>query len=180
MEALHHSSRIRRIWNEWSLPKIFPSQNNDLPKKTLNEFESKKMLAKHGFNIPKSFLVTSEKVLEVAKEICYPVVLKAVNSDILHKTEVDGVKLNLKTESEVEQALSKIKGIGDYFLVEEMITDSVAEFVLGATLDVQFGPTITIGAGGVFTELIEDKFSGGIEWRKIPTRIRKCARVERK
>ena len=102
-------------------------------------------------------MVTSEKVLEAAKEICYPVVLKAVNSDILHKTEANGVKLNLNTESDVNFALSKMKGISDYFLVEEMITESVAEFILGVTLDNQFGLTITIGAGGIFTELIEDK-----------------------
>ena len=157
LEALHHSSKIKRIWDEWSIPKIFLPQNNEIPKKILNEYESKKLLAKHGFNIPKSYLVTSDKVLEVSKKICYPIALKVSNPGILHKTEVDAVKLNLKTEYEVEKALSEIEGYGDDFLVEEMITESVAEFILGVTLDNQFGLTITVGVGGVFTELIEDK-----------------------
>ena len=157
LEALHHSSKIKRIWDEWSIPKIFLPQNNDIPKKILNEYESKKLLAKHGFNIPKSYLVTSDKVLEVSKNICYPIALKVSNPGILHKTEVDAVKLNLKTEYEVEKALSEIEGYGDNFLVEEMITESVVEFILGVTSDNKFGLTITIGAGGIFTELLKDK-----------------------
>ena len=159
LEAIHHSFRIRNVWNEWSLPKIVSSQKKELSNKKLNEYESKKVLAKHGFNIPKSLLVTAEKVLNAANEIGYPVVVKVMTEDLLHKTEVGGVELNLRNESEVELALSRMKGIGKFFLVEEMITDSVAEIILGVSVDAQFGLTMTIGAGGIFAELIDDKIT---------------------
>ena len=159
LEAIHHSCRIRNVWNEWSLPKIVSSQKKELSNKILNEYESKKVLAKHGFSTPVSFMVTAEKVLNAAKEIGYPVVVKVITEDLLHKTEVGGVGLNLRNESEVELALSTMIGLGEFFLVEEMITDSVAEIILGVSVDAKFGLTMTIGAGGIFAELLDDKIT---------------------
>ena len=159
LEAIHHSCRIRNVWNEWSLPKIVYSQKKELSNKILNEYESKKVLAKHGFSTPVSFMVTAEKVLNAAKEIGYPVVVKVITEDLLHKTEVGGVGLNLRNESEVELALSTMIGLGEFFLVEEMITDSVAEIILGVSVDAKFGLTMTIGAGGIFAELLDDKIT---------------------
>ena len=159
LEAIHHSCRIRNVWNEWSLPKIVSSQKKELSNKILNEYESKKVLAKHGFSTPVSFMVTAEKVLNAAKEIGYPVVVKVITEDLLHKTEVGGVGLNLRNESEVELALSRMDGLGEFFLVEEMITDSVAEIILGVSVDAKFGLTMTIGAGGIFAELLDDKIT---------------------
>ena len=159
LEAIHHSCRIRNVWNEWSLPKIVSSQKKELSNKILNEYESKKVLAKHGFSTPVSFMVTAEKVLNAAKEIGYPVVVKVITEDLLHKTEVGGVGLNLRNESEVELALSTMNGLGEFFLVEEMITDSVAEIILGVSVDAKFGLTMTIGAGGIFAELLDDKIT---------------------
>jgi len=159
LEAIHHSCRIRNVWNEWSLPKIVYSQKKELSNKILNEYESKKVLAKHGFSTPVSFMVTAEKVLNAAKEIGYPVVVKVITEDLLHKTEVGGVGLNLRNESEVELALSRMDGLGEFFLVEEMITDSVAEIILGVSVDAKFGLTMTIGAGGIFAELLDDKIT---------------------
>ena len=159
LEAIHHSCRIRNVWNEWSLPKIVYSQKKELSNKILNEYESKKVLAKHGFSTPVSFMVTAEKVLNAAKEIGYPVVVKVITEDLLHKTEVGGVGLNLRNESEVELALSTMIGLGEFFLVEEMIKDSVAEIILGVSVDAKFGLTMTIGAGGIFAELLDDKIT---------------------
>jgi len=159
LEAIHHSCRIRNVWNEWSLPKIVSSQKKELSNKILNEYESKKVLAKHGFSTPVSFMVTAEKVLNAAKEIGYPVVVKVITEDLLHKTEVGGVGLNLRNESDVEHALSTMNGLGEFFLVEEMITDSVAEIILGVSVDAKFGLTMTIGAGGIFAELLDDKIT---------------------
>ena len=83
-------------------------------------------------------------------------VLKAVVPEFLHKTDSGGVALNLNNVSELNDALLKMSGVSDTFLVEEMITDCVAELILGVTSDPQFGLTLILGAGGIFTELLKD------------------------
>ena len=83
-------------------------------------------------------------------------VLKAVVPEILHKTDSGGVALNLKNVSELRDALLKMTEISEIFLVEEMITDCVAELILGVTTDLQFGLSLTLGAGGIITELLKD------------------------
>ena len=156
IEALCHAAKISKVWSEWSPPQIVPSNNESIDVKTLNEFEAKNLLKKHQINIPESKLVSEDKVLEAAKAIGFPVVLKAVVPEILHKSDMSGVSLNLKNVSELKDALSKMSGLSDTFLVEEMITECVAEFILGMTDDKQFGLTLTLGTGGIFTELLKD------------------------
>ncbi len=168
LEALQHSAKIRQAWNDWSLPVIIPPIPDDLTVRTLSEIESKEMLAQHGFTLPKtgtsrtgrsggaSRLANSETFSAVANEIGFPLVLKAVAPELAHKTEHGGVALNLKNVPEVIEAAAKMSGIAESFIVEEMITDGVAEIILGVSVDPQFGPSLTLGAGGIFTELIQD------------------------
>ena len=168
LEALQHSAKIRKAWNDWSLPVIIPPIPDDLTVRTLSEIESKEMLAQHGFTLPKtgtsrtgrsggaSRLANSETFSAVANEIGFPLVLKAVAPELAHKTEHGGVALNLKNVPEVIEAAAKMSGIAESFIVEEMITDGVAEIILGVSVDPQFGPSLTLGAGGIFTELIQD------------------------
>ena len=156
IEALYHAAKISKVWSEWSPPQIVTSNNESIDVKTLNEFEAKNLLKKHQINIPESKLVSADEVLEAAEAIGFPVVLKAVVPEILHKSDMSGVILNLKNVSELKDALSKMSGLSDTFLVEEMITECVAEFILGMTDDKQFGLSLTLGAGGIFTELLKD------------------------
>ena len=156
LEALHHAAKIRKTWKEWSQPKILPPISDTLPFKILTESESKKMLSDYGFSIPKSRLVPREQVPNAAEEIGFPVVLKAVVPEISHKTECGGVSLNLNNLTDVSEAAIGMSGIAENFIVEEMINDGVAELILGLYVDPQFGPTLTLGAGGIFTELMKD------------------------
>ncbi len=156
LEALHHAAKIRKTWKEWSLPNIIPPISDSLPFKILTESESKKMLSDYGFSIPKSRLVPTEQVPNAAEEIGFPVVLKAVVPGISHKTECGGVALNLNNLTDVSEAAISMSGIAENFIVEEMINDGVAELILGLYVDPQFGPTLTLGAGGIFTELMKD------------------------
>jgi acetyl-CoA synthetase len=103
--------------------------------------------------------VLAKNVSAVAEEIGFPVVLKTVAPEISHKTEYGGVALNLKNISEVVETATGMSGIAEYFLVEEMISDGVAELILGVSVDPQFGPTLTLGAGGIYTELLKDSFA---------------------
>ena len=156
IEGLHHAAKVSRVWDKWSPPEIFPSPPEEFEVRTLNEFEAKDLLNQHQINVPKSRLAIADKVVEAAEAIGFPVVLKAVAPELLHKTERGAVALNLKSVSELSDALLKMSGLSDTFIVEEMITDCVAELILGVTADPQFGQFLTIGAGGIFTELLND------------------------
>ena len=159
LEALQHAAKISKAWSEWSLPEIIPPISDTLNFRTLTESESKEMLAEHGFDVPLSRLASEEQVSVAAEEIGFPLVLKVVAPEMSHKTEHGGVAVNLKNIPEVIEAAAGMSRIAEYFIVEEMITDGVAELILGVSVDPQFGPTLTLGAGGILTELLRDSVS---------------------
>lgn len=131
----------------------------------LLEHEAYDVLIKYGIPAPKFGLATSaEEAVRLSEEIGYPVVLKIVSPDIVHKSDVGGVKLNLNTGEEVRKSFdeilrnvrnktpeAKIAGI----LVQEMIPQSL-EVIVGATRDPTFGPVILFGLGGIFVEVLKD------------------------
>ena len=159
LEALQHAAKISKAWSEWSLPEIIPPILDTLNFRTLTESESKEILAQHEFDVPRSRLASEEQVSVAAEEIGFPLVLKVVAPEISHKTEHGGVAVNLKNIPEVIEAVAGMSRIAEYFIVEEMITDGVAELILGVSVDPQFGPTLTLGAGGILTELLRDSVS---------------------
>ena len=159
LEALQNAAKISKVWSEWSLPEIIPPISDTFNFRTLTESESKEILAQHGFDVPRSRLASEEQVSVAAEEIGFPLVLKVVAPEISHKTEHGGVAVNLKNIPEVIEAAAGMSRIAEYFIVEEMITDGVAELILGVSVDPQFGPTLTLGAGGILTELLRDSVS---------------------
>lgn len=120
------------------------------------------MFQKYGFFAPKGGPVQSaDEAVSLAKEIGYPVVLKVVSPDILHKTDVGGVVLGCDSEEEVRAAFGRIQGSVrekarhariEGISVEEMCSQGV-EVVIGLNNDPQFGPVIMFGLGGVFRAL---------------------------
>jgi acetyl-CoA synthetase len=82
--------------------------------------------------------------------------MKAASAALEHKSDVGGVILNVRTPAEATAAAQKLASLSDTLLVEEMITDGVAELLIGMTVDQQFGQVLVIGAGGVLTELLRD------------------------
>jgi acyl-CoA synthetase (NDP forming) len=127
------------------------------PTPLLDEMASKAALAEFGLRIP-AFREAADAVEAVAAAdaIGYPVVVKAVSPALAHKTEQDAVKLNLASADQVRDA---VRGLGQRFsrfLVERMITDSLAELIVGVTRDPQFGLSLTVGAGGLWVELLSD------------------------
>ena len=134
-------------------------------RKYLLEPEAKTLCQKYGIPITRFKVATSpEEAVKSADEIGYPVVLKIVSPDVLHKFDVGGVVLNLKGSSEVKDAYDKIvknvkkhkpdaKIIG--VLVQEMAPAST-EVIVGATKDPQFGPALMFGLGGIFVEVLKD------------------------
>lgn len=123
------------------------------------------ILSLYGFEFPKKGLArTPEEAVEIAEKIGYPVVLKVSSPNILHKTDVGGVKLNLKTAEEVYNGFiditinvkrfmpnAYIKGV----MVYEMVTGG-KEVILGVSYDTTFGHMIAFGLGGIYVEVLKD------------------------
>jgi len=134
-------------------------------RRALTERESRFVLSSYGIKFAKGDVASSaENALEIAERIGYPVALKIVSKDILHKTDVGGVALNIKTPEQLKQEYDKIianvkskvphASIGGIF-VQQMITEGF-ELILGAKKDPTFGPVIMIGWGGIYVEALDD------------------------
>ena len=129
------------------------------------ELESKEILEAYGFTTPRGALATTaEHAANIANQLGYPVVLKIWSPDILHKSDVGGVKLNLDTPQEVMDAFdlmmlriprkmpdAEILGV----LVQEMCKKH-QEVILGMKRDPQFGPMMMFGMGGIYVEVLKD------------------------
>ncbi|MHA2295001.1 MAG: acetate--CoA ligase family protein [Candidatus Hodarchaeales archaeon] len=131
----------------------------------LLETEARELLDYYDIPLPQSMLVTSsDEAIKAALKISFPVALKIVSPDILHKSDIGGVILNVKTELEVKQAYEKIiqnttrkfspsKIVG--VLVSPMAPKG-QECIIGMVKDPQFGPVMMFGLGGIFVEVLKD------------------------
>lgn len=133
---------------------------------SLNEYQTKQLLATYGINfLPGTAAANLTEAVTAASKIGYPVALKILSADILHKTEVEGVRLNISDETQLQQACIDMldavtqhvpKARIDGFLVQPMATGAVAELIAGITNDPVFGAALTVGLGGVLTEIYKD------------------------
>lgn len=131
----------------------------------LNEAAAKALLANAGIPSPKETLATTaDEAAKLAAEIGFPVVVKVVSADILHKTEVGGVALGLASAEAVRDAVARMAETIpqhmpaakiDGYLISEMVTGGV-ETIVGIHHDEAFGPVVTFGLGGTLVELIKD------------------------
>jgi acetate---CoA ligase (ADP-forming) len=126
------------------------------PARLMSEHAAKAELSAYGLAIPHGILCTPEEAPAVARQLGFPVVLKASNPALAHKTEAGGVALNLISEAEVAHAARRMAGLSGEVLVEQMVQDAVCELIVGIKADAQFGLALVIGAGGVYAELWRD------------------------
>jgi acetate---CoA ligase (ADP-forming) subunit beta len=129
-------------------------------RKTLSEYESKCVLSHYGIPIAKERLCKDAKELKKAsQELGYPLVLKGNSPDIAHKTEKGLIRLDIRNESEAEKAfeeiMGQINGSKGAVLVQEMVQGK-RELLAGLMRDPQFGPCVSFGLGGIFTEVMKD------------------------
>jgi acyl-CoA synthetase (NDP forming) len=132
----------------------------------LNEHDTKKLLAQYQVpTVTEQAAADAEGAVAAARRLGYPVALKVLSADIAHKTEVGGVRLGLKDENElraacaamIESVARKAPGVRvEGFLVQPMAAGGVAELIAGVTRDPVFGAALTVGLGGVLTELYKD------------------------
>lgn len=134
-------------------------------KNFLNELEANKLLSSRDIPMAISKLCkTAEEAISTAEEIGYPVVMKVLSSDILHKTEAGCVFIGVKNREEAEEIYNKIiKNANKYnpkakingVLVQEMAKKGL-ELIIGMKKDPQFGPVIMFGLGGIYVEVFKD------------------------
>jgi acetyl-CoA synthetase len=159
MLAIAHAARIGAAQAHWQavLPVMAATPvTQQAAGFMLNEVRSKHALHAFGLPIPNGACVPAHEAAKAAQRLGYPVVVKAVSDTLAHKTEAGGVKLNLKTAGEVQTAVASMTHLASDFLVEQMATDVVAELIVGISRDAQFGLALTLGAGGIWVELLQD------------------------
>jgi acetyl-CoA synthetase (ADP-forming) len=134
-------------------------------RKILLEPEAKMLCKEYGIPTPEFTLAKNvNEAIDFAEKIGYPVVLKIVSPDIIHKTEAGGVLIDLKNRDDVKKGFEKIvENVRNYrpnakivgILVQKMAPQST-EIIVGGIKDPQFGPTLMFGLGGVFVEVLKD------------------------
>ncbi|HUH50441.1 MAG TPA: acetate--CoA ligase family protein, partial [Mycoplana sp.] len=157
-EALAAAETAATIGATWAKPLPAPLVKiaaADGEAVTLTEHEAKQALAAHGLQVPQGRAVEdAEQAADAAEALGFPVVLKGLG--VAHKTEAGAVKLNLQTREAVLEAAKAMAGVASGYLVEKMIGKPVAELIVGAMRDPVAGPVLTVGAGGILVELLED------------------------
>jgi acetyl coenzyme A synthetase (ADP forming)-like protein len=132
---------------------------------SIGDLEAWEVLKAYGFPIPESRLAkTPDEAVAIAEEIGYPVVLKIASPDILHKTDVGGVKVGLATAGDVRDAFELMNYRAERYVpgaqiwgcqVQQMVRGG-REVLLGMSRDPQFGPLVAFGLGGIYVEALKD------------------------
>jgi acetyl-CoA synthetase (ADP-forming) len=142
----------------------------------LTEFESKKILKQAGIPVVETKLAKTQKeAVSFSQKMGFPVALKIVSPEVIHKSDSGGVKLSVNNASEVKKAydeiLKKIKKQYPAAVVHGISVQKMArpgtEVIVGSSKDPQFGPVIMFGLGGIFVELLKD-----VSFRVIPVERR--------
>jgi acetyl-CoA synthetase len=160
LEALDLTGAVGETWArathgvQLRVPRVPPTAT-----RALAEYEAKHALAAFGVPVPRARLVPIAEAGAAAAALGFPVVIKAAGAALEHKSDLGGVILNVRTAAEATAAAQRLAHLSSQVLVEEMVTDGVAEILVGITVDPQFGQLLTLGAGGVLTELLRDSVS---------------------
>lgn len=142
----------------------------------LSYHEAGKLLSAYGIKMPLGRLVRSKnEAVLLARKIGFPVTLKVSSEKILHKTDVNGVMLDIKSENELESAYEVMSGrfsakdISGFILQKMLFGHNV---IIGMKRDRQFGPVIIFGMGGIFVEEIKD-----ISYRIAPIKVNEAMQM---
>lgn len=161
-------------------PQIYPAHKPGLEKKkaltvfgdqaflkagAMTEWRAKKVLDAYGIPVTREIMVkTAAEAVEAAQAIGYPVAMKVMSPDLLHKTDAGGVILNISDQSAVRAAFKEImdkagrynpQALIEGILVQEMLKPGL-EVIAGIKKDPVFGPAVVVGMGGIFVEVLKD------------------------
>jgi len=130
----------------------------------LSQIDAERLMTKYGIPTPRAAVAKdAEEAAAAAEKIGWPVVLKILSPDIVHKSEAGAIALDIKSAEELRSAASRILSSVrksrpdariDGFLVQETLRGH--ELIVGAARDEQFGPVVLLGSGGIFVEIVKD------------------------
>lgn len=152
-------------------------------RRELTEVESKELLKQASINVVETRLATSkEEAISLSRKLGFPVVLKISSPDILHKSDVGGVKLGLRTAGQVGKAYDEIMqvvarrypGARLHGVAVQKMARPGVEVIIGMYKDAQFGPVLMFGLGGIMVELLKD-----VSFRIAPLTKRDAAEMIR-
>ena len=152
-------------------------------REVLTEVESKQLISQAGIPVIESELAGSKaQAVSISKELGFPVVLKIVSPDIIHKSDSGGVKLGLQNAAQVGKAYTEImaaaKKAGKKARIHGVSVQRMGkpgvEVIMGMTKDPQFGPVLMFGLGGVFVEILKD-----VAFRIVPLTRRDASEMIR-
>lgn len=132
---------------------------------SLTEIEAKQVFSAYGLPVAKTALAKSEdQAVKLANEVGYPIVMKIVSPDILHKSDAGGVKVNIKDDTSCREAFTTIMANAKAYKADAAIHGIAiqemapwgTEVILGSVNDPTFGPTMMFGLGGIFVEVLKD------------------------
>lgn len=147
----------------------------------LTEIESKELLKAAKIPVVETKLATSKtEAVEIAKKLGFPVVMKIVSPDVVHKSDAGGVKLKIENATQAGKAYSEIlASIKKHYPKAKIVGVSVqkmarqgVEVIIGMTKDAQFGPVIMFGLGGILVEVLKD-----VSFRIVPLEKRDAAEM---
>lgn len=147
-------------------------ENAKLEQRSLLETEAMKLLKEYELPVPAFKLIKNEdEVEEIGELIGYPLVMKIVSPDIIHKSEAGGVKVGIENEQSAKEAYQKIvsnaRAYNDKARIYGIITYRMCpvstEVIIGMLKDPHFGPVVMFGLGGIFVEILKD-----VSFRVLP------------
>ncbi len=134
-------------------------------KRNLTEAESYSLLSEYGIPVPTYSVVSSEEeAVKIAKRLGFPLVMKIVSPDIMHKTDIGGIKMNIINSPQVRESykniICNVRKNKPEARINGMLLNKQApkgvEVIVGMIRDPQFGPTVMFGLGGIFIEILKD------------------------
>lgn len=166
INALKKAGRAHLAAHSTAAEHVSPHAAAAAGSKPLSEVDGKRLLREHDIAVPAGQLAHSaEQAVAVARELGFPLVMKVVSEQILHKTEAGGVRLGIDSEEQAREAFAAIRqtvaqrrpdAVIDGILVEKMLPAGGREMLIGVHRDEAFGPVLTVGLGGIFVEVLKD------------------------
>jgi len=160
--ALAGMARFGERRKKWRASPLLPAERGPLPGQgELLEHQAMAWLARNGVPVPDfRFATTAQATVQACRDIGYPAVVKVVSSQILHKSDCGGVRLDIRDDEaamEAFEAVERVAGGRDFrgAIVYPMIRP-VQEVLLGISRDPQFGPVVAFGLGGIYAEVWQD------------------------
>jgi acetate---CoA ligase (ADP-forming) len=161
---LHHHEKKKKIFDnaaQYREMLTASSRKNNFSTGFISSTEVSQLCGQYRIPLVKSLLVKPDELSGISNEF-FPLVLKGINNNVVHKTEMNAVKLNIKTRAELFSAEKEIKesfaGAGlevEEFLVQDFVT-AKHELLVGGFRDPSFGPVILFGSGGKYVEVFDD------------------------